>query len=325
MGVDASALENCFRSKKVKKPVYGKKGFVIRGIVRWLIFAIIIAVITGVVLKRWNEKPEEHSKTASADKPTGGEDIEQEVSAFSIDGRSSEGANRWNLTGESAEIKEDEIHLYNLTANVYGEKATGVITSDKGIYRKSDGEVELLGNVEVVSDDGTTLETDRAIWSQLKKEVETNDLVRITRQGMTAVGTGGSADSDKKIAILKKDVTVTMEPATVVDCDGILEVDYGKNTAVFFDNVRIKDKEGLLFADKLTIFFDSETEEVVRGVAEGNVKIKKGKSYTMSEKAIFTESTKHAELLGRPRIIIDPEELEKLEKQENSEFNTENF
>lgn len=320
--MDASALENCFL---IKKPVYRKWGSVVRGIIRWLIFAVIIAVITGVVLKRWNEKPEELSKTASFNKPVAGEEIEQTVRAFSIDGRSSEGANRWNLTGESAEIKEDEIHLYNLIANVYGEKATGKITSDKGIYRKSDGEVELLGNVIVVSDDGTTLETDRAVWSQLKKEVETDSFVRITREGMTAVGTGGIANSDKKIAILKKDVTVTMEPATVVDCDGILEVDYDNNTAVFFDNVRIKDKEGLLFADKLTIFFDPETQEVVRGEAEGNVKIKKGKSYTISEKAIFTESTKHAELLGRPRIIIDPEELAELEKQEDSEFNTENF
>jgi len=323
--MDASALENCSRSPKVKKTIYRKRGFVVRGIIRWLIFIVIVVVLTGVVLKRWNVKPEEHSKTASVNSPDGGEDIEQTVRSFSIDGRSSEGMNKWNLTGESAEIKEDEIHLYNLIANVFGEKATGEITSDKGIYRKTDGEVELLGNVEVVSDDGTTLETDRAVWSQLKKVVDTDSLVRISRSGMIAVGTGGNANSDAKIAILKKDVTVTMEPATVVDCDGILRVDYNKNTAIFFDNVRIKDKEGMLFADKLTIFFDPETQEFVRGEAEGNVKIKKGKSYTMSEKAIFTESTKHAELLGRPRVIIDPEELAELEKQEDSEFNTGKF
>jgi len=298
---------------------------VFKGIIKWIIFVIIVGAAVTFILKKNDEKPFVLSKEPELDKQAENPDVEQQVMAFSIDGSSSSGANQWHLMGESARIQEDEIYLYKLKAKAFGEKVVVDITSDEGIYNKTNGEVELFGNVKVVSDDGTTLETERAVWSQVTKEVTTESLVRISREGMTAVGEGAAANSDEKKAILKKNVTVTMEPNTVVNCDGILEIDYNKNTAVFFDNVRVKDKEGVLFADKLTINFDPETEGVVQGVAEGNVKVKKGNSYTMSEKAVYTESTKSAELLGRPRIIIDPEELAELEKQEKGSFQPENL
>jgi len=130
---------------------------------------------------------------------------------------------------------------------------------------------------------------------------------------MKAVGTGGMANSDEKRARLNKDVTVTMEPNTTVNCDGALEVYYNDNMATFYDNVRVKDKDGNLFSDRLTVEFDPESKQLDRVVAEGNVKVKKGKSYTVSEMAIYTDSTKSAQLLGKPRIIIDPDEIADLD------------
>jgi lipopolysaccharide export system protein LptA len=85
------------------------------------------------------------------------------------------------------------------------------------------------------------------------------------------------------------------------------------NIAVFHDNVIVEDKEGKLLADKLTVNFDPDTKRISEVIAEGNVKVKKGNSYTLSEKAIYTESTKSAKLLGHPRIIIDPEEVQHLD------------
>ncbi|MBU0683810.1 MAG: LPS export ABC transporter periplasmic protein LptC [Candidatus Omnitrophota bacterium] len=285
-------------------------------IIVWIIFLCLTVVVFVLLLKPQKDnvgtKLSDTAKTDQTDM-----DIQQKVMAFTIDGRSSKGAKQWQLKGQSAEIQEDEIHLNQLEAVAYSEKGTVNITSNKGIYRKTKGEVELLGEVKVRSEEGTTLETERAIWVQGSKEVTTEDFVFIKRQGMTAAGVGGRANADDNTAALYKSVTVTMEPATRVDCDGALEVEYNNNRAVFHKNVRVRDKEGILFADKLTIDFDSETQEVVQGTAEGNVKIKRGKSYTLSQKAVYTESTKSAELLGRPRIIIDPEELAELEKREN--------
>jgi len=240
--------------------------------------------------------------------------LEQKMLSFTIDGRSPKGARQWHLEGNSAEIVGQDIHLNDLVAVAYGEDTIVNLTSDKGVYRKKKGEVELVGNVEVTSDGGFTLKTEKAMWSQETKEISTDVLVNITGKGMEAVGTGGMANSDEKKARLDRDVSVSLEPDTQVDCTGPLEVDYNANIAVFRDDVEVEDKDGKLFADKLTVEFDPESRKLARVTAEGNVKVKRGKSYTISEKAVYTESTKSAQLLGKPRIIIDPEELSDFDK-----------
>ena len=240
-------------------------------------------------------------------------ELEQKVLTFSIDGRSPKGAKQWHLEGKSAEIVGEEIYLNDLGAVAYGENTVVILTSEKGIYRKDKGEVELMGNVKVNSDDGLMLTTEKAKWSQNTREISTDEIVHISRDKVMAVGKGGMANSDNMSAMLKEDVTVTMEPDTKVTCDGPLEMDYNGHVAVFKNNVRVEDKDGSLFSDMLTVEFDPDTGKFTRVIAEGNVKTKKGRSYTLSEKAIYTESTKSAKLLGRPRIIIDPQEIEKLE------------
>jgi lipopolysaccharide assembly outer membrane protein LptD (OstA) len=67
-----------------------------------------------------------------------------------------------------------------------------------------------------------------------------------------------------------------------------------------------------MFSDRLTVNFDRTSKKLAEVVAEGHVKVKRGRSYTLSEKAIYKDSTKSAQLLGRPQIIIDPQELDDL-------------
>ena len=270
---------------------------------------LIIAIVAGGVL--WVRSSGQEKKQAEAVVQT--PELAQEVSTFSIDGRSPKGVRQWHLDGKSAEIIGDDIHLNDLKAIAYGDDSTVNLSSKSGIYRKEKGEVELVGDVYVVSDEGFTLRTEKAQWSQNTKEISTEEVVHITSEGMKAVGTGGMANSDEKRARLNKDVTVTIEPNTIVNCDGALEVYYNDNMATFYDNVRVKDKDGNLFADRLTVEFDPESKELDRVVAEGNVKVKKGKSYTVSEMAIYTDSTKSAQLLVKPRIIIDPDEIADLD------------
>lgn len=242
-------------------------------------------------------------------------DIDQKMLFFSIDGRSTKEAKQWHLEGSSAKITEEAIYLKELEATTYGEDVLIKLTSDTGIYRKIDGEVELKGNVKVTADDGTVLTTNYAKWIQKTKNIFTNTVVHIKRENMTAIGRGGRADSRAKEAVLEKDVVVTIDNTKVV-CDGPLVVKYNDNKAIFYNNVRIKDKDGILFADMLTVSFDRELQKASEIMAEGNVKIKRGNSYTISEKAIYTDGTKSAKLLGNPKIIIDPEEISRLENVE---------
>lgn len=278
----------------------------------WVIMCML-AITFLWFWKPWNGKVSDLKELLCSENSVRNNNFEQEILSFVIDGRSPGGADEWHLEGESAEIVDEIIYLYHLKAVVYGEDTSANLTSDSGIYHKETGEVELIGNVKVVSKDGSTLLTDKAVWSQTDKEVSTDEIVRITHEKMVAVGKGGMANSEKKSAMLNKDVTVTIEPDTTVTCGGPLTVDYEKSIAVFFNNVRVEDADGVLLSDKLTVEFDKTEGKVIRVIAENNVKIKKGKSYTLSEKAIYTDSTRHAQLLGNPRVIIDPVELSKFD------------
>lgn len=279
---------------------------------------ILLCCTIGIAFSIWllKKPPEEkplQEAAASQEAAKEAEGLEQKVLSFTIDGRSPKGAKQWHLEGNSAEIRGDDIYLNDLKAVVYGDNVTANLTSDAGLYRRNKGEVELMGNVKVFGDDGFTLTTEKARWSQATKEIFTDDIVNIKREGMTAVGTGGMANSDAKIALLKENITVMIEPDTKVNCTGPLEVDYSSNVAVFHDNVVVVDKDGKMYSDKLTVNLDAETQNLKQVTAEGNVKIKRGKSYTLSEKAIYTDSTKSAQLLGKPRVIIDPDDLAGME------------
>ena len=127
---------------------------------------------------------------------------------------------------------------------------------------------------------------------------------------MKASGTGARANSFEKTALLLSDVTVDLEPATKIKSDGPLEVSFNDNMAVFSDNVRVRDKDGDLKADKLMVYFDPDTRRIAKVVAEGDVKLLKGESYTLCEKAVYTEGTGSVEFIGKPRIVIAPAELQ---------------
>ncbi len=252
----------------------------------------------------------EISESAQRSEP----EVEQNVTSFSIEGRSPRGARQWTLTGDSARIIDDDIHMSNLKAVAYSDDSVINLSSNSGIYRRELDEVDLLGNVFVFSGEDFFLKTESARWSQEDKEIATEEYVEITREGMRAVGVGGRANSDERWAQLNSNVDVFIDPGTRVRSDGPLEVKYGDNLAVFRDNVIVEDEEGRLMADILTVEFDPETQKMVKVTAEGNVTVRKGNTYTISEKAVYTEGTKSAQLLGRPRIIIDPAEIEKFDE-----------
>ncbi|MBU0571488.1 MAG: LPS export ABC transporter periplasmic protein LptC [Candidatus Omnitrophica bacterium] len=236
--------------------------------------------------------------------------LKQKVLVFSIDGRTSKGVKQWHLEGKAAELVDNKIYLEDLNGAAFGEEFTINLLSDKGVYCRDRSEVELIGNVKVTADDGTVLITDQAVWSQSTKDIFTDAPVRIEREDMVATGTGGRANSEKRIAMLFSDVTVEMKPATLVKCDGSLEAGFNENKAVFLENVRVTDKDGELIADKLTVHIDPETRKISEVIAEGNVKLLKGNSYTLCEKTTYTDGTGSVKFFGRPRVVIAPEELE---------------
>ncbi len=280
------------------------------------IIVLIVAVTVLMVGVKLMDKAKKSklANQAAIERAEDVKQIEQKVLSFSIDGRTAGGIKSWHLEGKTAEIFENEIRLNDLKAYAFSESGKIDLSSDRGTYRRSKGEVELFGNVKVVNDQGVVLTSESAKWSQNTKEISSEDVVYIEHEKMKAKGLGALANSEEQRAILKKNVEVTIEPDTEVKCDGSLEVNYGDSTAVFRDNVKVRDKEGKLFSDVLTVYFDPESNKLVKVEADGNVKVQKGRSYTLCEKAVYTDSTRHAKLTGRARVILDPQEIEELNK-----------
>ena len=274
---------------------------------KFILLLLLISAARVFYMDRINRPADLSSEAAQDDTRVA---MKQRMLVFSIDGRTSKGVKQWHLEGKTAEIVDEAIYLKDLNAEAFGEKFTIHLSSNEGVYHRDRSEVELNGEVRVSSDDGTVLVTDRALWSQVTKDITSDTLVRIERHDMTATGMGGHANSEKKTAVLLKNVTVNLEPATLIVCDGPLEASFAENKAVFLNNVKIKDNDGELFSDRLTVYIDEETGRIKEVVAEGNVKLVKGESYTLCGKATYTDSTASVKFIDKPHVVIAPKEIE---------------
>ena len=275
-------------------------------------FSIVLAGLAAVwTFKNFNPFAPHNPQKVSAEEEKAVRDLSQKIYQFTMDGRTAKGVKQWHLEGKAAEIMGSNINLDNLDAIAYSDKYTVKISSDSGIFHRDKSEVELIGNVKVTSDEnGAVLTTDRAVWSQTTREVVTDSIVNIVQQDMHMTGKGAKANAFDKTAKFLSDVTVDLEPSTRITCDGSLDVSFDDNKAIFHKNVRVVDKDGIINSDKMTVFTDPLTRKVAQVIAEGNVKVVKGNSYSICERATYTDGTRSVQLLGRPRIVIAPEELQ---------------
>ncbi len=88
---------------------------------------------------------------------------------------------------------------------------TSVMDADSGIIKERRQQLEALGNVVVVSDEGIKLETESLKWDPHKQRVVTDDFVRLTKEGDIIYGYGLEADQQLKNFKIKKKVKGKIE------------------------------------------------------------------------------------------------------------------
>jgi len=101
----------------------------------------------------------------------------------------------------------DSTMAYNLTIRFFdsaGQVASTVV-GDSGIIRENQGHLHIYGNVIVVSEDSSRLETDYLHWNPGTRKIQTDAFVRITDiDGNVITGWGMETDRNlKRIKILK--------------------------------------------------------------------------------------------------------------------------
>jgi LPS export ABC transporter protein LptC len=232
------------------------------------------------------------------------EKIQQQIFSFNLEGYTDEGKKKWEIAGQSADVGQENVALKDITAKIYGEEGTLTLRADTGIYNKLKKDVKLAENVVATASDGTKLTTDSLNWNQQTQAITTKDKIVLERKEVKISGSDAIAHPKLKTVSLKKQATVEMEPSTVITCEGSLEFDYEQAQAVFNDNVKVVDQRGQIFADKITAYLDKAKKSVSKVVAEGNVKIQRGKSHTFSEKAVYDANDGSVSLTGKPKLIL---------------------
>ncbi|MBN2120646.1 MAG: LPS export ABC transporter periplasmic protein LptC [Candidatus Omnitrophica bacterium] len=183
----------------------------------------------------------------------------------------------------------------------------------KALFNKSDMTLEMQDDVKIETQEGLRLETDAIKWNQNNDKVFTDQRVKITKQEELQIeGRGLDAKPSLKRAKIEEEVEVRIpqEDSTfiMITCNGPLEIDYQEGVAVFYNDVRVNQKDSQLFSDKATMYFDLNTRSIDKIVAEGNVRIIRGKDTSYSEKATYDPAKKKVVLEGSPRLVIFPDE-----------------
>ncbi len=206
-------------------------------------------------------------------------------------------------------------------SNSTGEHLEGVIKEKNGdikfkaekAFFTDNEKVRFEKKVDIRTEEGLSLQTDALEWDKSKGTAESDDKVMLKKADtFDAEGTGLKVDTQSKQAVLEKKVTVKIPQEGAgfifVTCDGPLEMDYSQSEATFNNNVEMSDSETKLHADMAKVYFDQTAKTIVKVVAEGNVRVIRGKNTSYSQKATYLQTTKKIILEGAPRLILFPEQ-----------------
>ena len=240
----------------------------------------------------------------------------QKGSSFSFSGYSRKTDKRWEVYSDTARFKDNFVYLEKVKARSYNTKGTLLdISADEGKFDKRNKNVHLENNVRIVTREGAEIQTESLDWNAQKGEVENSSLCLLEKDNIRARGKGLFAQSGLDTVSLKEDVevTVTEKPGTlptVITCEGRLRLNYEKNVAVFNKNVQVTDNRGKIHSDKLEVYFDSETNEILKLIATGNVEIEEEGRFTTTQRAVYDRRAKKLTLTGKPKIVIYSKEKE---------------
>lgn len=260
------------------------------------------------------------------------EESDQQISDFSLSGYGDKGKKSWDISGKSADIFTEVVKLKDVNGNLYDQEENINLTAKKGDFNKSDGKVHLEEDVVITTAGGAKLTTDSMDWDRKNQLVSTKDKVNIDKDNMTIVGVGAHGEPNLNKVALTKDVRVDINPAAsdgnldglafkdkvVITCDGQLVVDYEKNIASFYDNVKVERPDLTIYSDKMDLYFvrgnatgsavsktdKSMASSIDRIIASGNVKIVRGENISYSEIAEYKALDKKIILSGRPKLVF---------------------
>lgn len=224
-----------------------------------------------------------------------GEKPEHKVHVFSFSKYTPSGEKEIEIEGDSANILERVVLLWNVMAKAYAEEVAITLTSDEGQYDKDANEVILKKNVVGTTGNGTRLLTEELMIYPTEKKMDTKFETEVKKDNINIEGMGASGDTHLKKVKFKKNVMVVIQDPedqaaspTTITCDGPLIIDYEKNIAHFKNHVAAEDTRGILKADLMDVYYNKVSRRVSKIVAMDNVVIENPDgNKTYSDTAIY--------------------------------------
>ncbi|MBI4343865.1 MAG: LPS export ABC transporter periplasmic protein LptC [Candidatus Omnitrophica bacterium] len=245
---------------------------------------------------------------------------EQQMSTFNLTGYEPDGSKRWDLEGRSAQLDGQQVTILRPHATGYEAQRTSHLTATAAVVQQSNRRVRLEHDVTIHTSDGVWFTTPALYWSPDLNQFSGDSPARIETDHMLVRGRGVEGSTQLKHARLLSDVEVVLNPSddepavpggrrqVIITCDGPLALDYERNIAVFEQNVHIADPNGDVYSDKLTAYFNQGTRTIRYAEAEGRVRIHQHQHVAESERAIYEPALGKITLVGRPSLLLYPEE-----------------
>jgi len=162
-----------------------------------------------------------------------------------------------------------------------------------------------------ISNPDTIVHTAKGIYDRLRNTVTTDQFVRIDRRDVTITGTGLKWLPNRSKVVLLENLKVEysavdefgVKIVTTITCRGNGILDCEKETVVFEKQVVISNPNAVLSANRVKVFFDKETQSIIRAEAYGGVKIKQPERESSSKRAIYYIKDDKIVLSGCPKIV----------------------
>jgi LPS export ABC transporter protein LptC len=165
---------------------------------------LFVTVVIGVLIVKGHRASTPREEVASTQ-------ADQEIREIHIQEDAKGGGYRWRLDAERAESfpGTGKTLLKKVTIGVDEPGRRWKVTSDEGDLVQDTRDVELRGNVVLVSSEGLRVETTVLKWLNAEGKVWTEQPVTIYRSGGVVKGTGLDAMPSQEIAVVRGRVTAT--------------------------------------------------------------------------------------------------------------------
>jgi len=165
---------------------------------------LFVTVVIGVLIVKGHRASAPREEVVSTE-------ADQQIKEIHIQEDAKGGGYRWRLDAERAETfpGTGKTLLKKVTIGVEEPGRRWKVTSDEGDLIQDTRDVELRGNVVLVSSEGLRVETTVLKWLNAEGKVWTEQPVTIYRSGGVVKGTGLDAMPSQETAFVRGRVTAT--------------------------------------------------------------------------------------------------------------------